>query len=189
MTQSQVYGGVSTPFKKSLLLEGDRRETFLQRCHWLRLFLLIGTFTTAIVPHPPLIALATVAGVTMPPSRAVKATIALWISSEVLGYSLQGYPLTPLNLMWSAAIGLGMVLALSVASYRPAWSRASQWRQWLWTAIAFGTSFGLFHGLIMLFWSGLGGHGYTWPVLAHLLGQETVWLIACLVFYKRLRTL
>ena len=182
MTSSQPCAVPVLPDSQSPFLPwSDRWNNVAQSYHWSLVFLAIGAFSTAIFPHPPLIALTTVAGITLPSGKVVRAAIALWFGSQILGYSLRGYPPTALSLAWALVIGVAILLMVAVASYCPAFSRQSRWGQGLWRAIAFGCSFLLLHGLVMLFWGLLGGHGYTAAVFGQLFGQEMCWMIALMM--------
>ena len=188
MTSSQPCAVPTSPDSQSLFLPwSDRWNNVAQSYHWSLVFLVIGAFSTAIFPHPPLVALTTVAGITLPSGKAVRAALALWIGSQILGQSLRGYPPTAGSLAWALVIGVAVLLMVAFASYRPAFSRQSRWGQGLWGAIAFGCSFLLFHGLIMLFWSLLGGHGYTAAAFGQLLSQEICWMVALMVCHSLFR--
>ena len=54
----------------------------------------VGTLATACMT--PFVALAVMADSTMPPGRALLTVVAVWLTNQVLGFTIEHYPLTPL---------------------------------------------------------------------------------------------
>lgn len=154
---------------------------------WLIGLIAIGSFSSALYAHPPLVALGTVAGSTLPPRKAVSAAIAVWLANQILGYGLRGYPQTIGAVLWGLLMGLAIVAMTILAAWRPAFSRQSDSGHLIWTAIALAVNFLLFEGLIALFWTLLGGHGFTLTVLSWLLSQEAAWAIGLTAAYFLIR--
>lgn len=51
---------------------------------WFIGLIAIGSFSSALYAHPPLVALGTVAGSTLPPRKAIGAAIAIWLANQIL---------------------------------------------------------------------------------------------------------
>jgi hypothetical protein len=158
-------------------------QSIANRWSWFVGLIAIGSFSSALYPHPPLVALGTVAGSTLPPRKATAAAIAIWLANQAWGYGLRGYPQTIGSVMWGLLMGFAMVAMTGLAAWRPAFSRQSDSGHLSWTAIALGMNFLLFQGLITLFWTLLGGHGFTLTILGWLLNKEAAWAIGLTAAY------
>ena len=71
--------------------------------------------STLIACAVPLVAIATLAAATMTRRSAFLTLLLCWGASQVLGFSLHGYPQTLFTVGWGVAIGLGGVVALIVS--------------------------------------------------------------------------
>jgi hypothetical protein len=63
----------------------------------------------------PFAALSTLAAVTMPRNQALAAVTLMWLSNQILGFALLGFPHTLQTLGWGLVLGLSAVTALLVA--------------------------------------------------------------------------
>lgn len=159
-------------------------QSTANRWSWFVGLIAFGSFSSALYPHPPLVALGTVAGSTLPPRKAIAAAIAIWLANQAWGYGLRGYPQTIGSVMWGLLMGFAMVAMTGLAMWRPAFSQQSDSGHLSWTAIALGMNFLLFEGLITLFWTLLGGHSFTLTILGWLLHKEAAWAIGLTVAYS-----
>ncbi len=71
--------------------------------------------STLIACAVPLVAVAILAAATMTRRSAFLTLLLCWGTSQVLGFSLHGYPQTLFTVGWGVAIGLGGALALIVS--------------------------------------------------------------------------
>jgi len=147
---------------------------------WLWNFLLIflGSASSVVYPHPPLVSFATIAGATLTPKKAAIAAMAIWLVNQVYGYSLRDYPRTSESIAWGLIIGLGTLLVTLLASIKPKFSREKIGGHFLWLGVSFVGGFILFEGLI--FFTGILpgiSHDLTPAILMRLLIKEGIWIV------------
>lgn len=149
---------------------------------WFYALAVIGSLVSVVTPHPPFLALAVVAAASLTPRRASLSLGAFWFVHLVSNYAFRGLHFTVTTLLWELilALSIGFVLkiTIAIASYAssndPVRGR-SVWDWWLVFTTALGLGFVVFEGLQVLFWVGLGGHGYTPAVMGYLLLQSSLW--------------
>jgi hypothetical protein len=90
---------------------------------WSFLLIAIGSASSVIYPHPPLVAFGAIAGTTLTPKRALGAATAIWLVNQVYGYGLRQYPQTTEALLWGLVMGLGTLLVTAMAAIRPTLSK------------------------------------------------------------------
>lgn len=151
---------------------------------WFGLLIAIGSLSSAIYPHPPLVALGAIAGTTLTPRRALLATSAVWLASQLYGFGLRGYPHTAEAFAWGFAMGLGTLLVAAIASLRPEISRTSFKGYCLWLGISATVGFAVFEGLIFsLGWLLTGTHVFTLAIVTQLFVKELLWTGLMLLAY------
>ncbi|AFY89213.1 hypothetical protein [Chroococcidiopsis thermalis] len=147
---------------------------------WLWNFLLIflGSASSVVYPHPPLVSFATIAGATLTCKKAAIATMAIWLVNQVYGYSLRDYPRTSESIAWGLIMGLGTLLVALLASLKPKFSREKIGGHFLWLGVSFVGGFILFEGLILLtgIFPGIS-HNLTPAILMRLLIKESIWIV------------
>ena len=138
--------------------------------------LIVGSATSVVAAHPPLVALAAMGGLMLQRHRAIAAIFLIWLVNQGIGFGLRGYPLTPTAFDWGLLMGLGALAVVVFASWRPTLGRTPWLGHWLWMAIAVLVGFGLYQGLILLAFPILAnGHLMDWPVVGQLLQKELLW--------------
>lgn len=136
----------------------------------------LGTASNVLYAHTPLVALATMSGVTLPRRRAIAVALLLWLVNQSMGFGLRGYPLTATALTWGTLMGLGTLLVVAFASWRPILARTTWLGHWLWLAIALLVGFGLYQGLILLAYPVMAdGHWMDGAVVVKLFVKQFVW--------------
>jgi hypothetical protein len=161
-----------------------RWNRLANRHFWTFLLMAIGSLSSVIYPHPPLVAFGVIAGSTLPPKRALSIVATIWLINQLYGYGLRQYPQTAESLSWGLVMGLGTLLVTALAAIRPPFSKLTCRGHWLWVAIALVTGFLLLQSLILsLGFLLTGSHVLTWAILGHLLIKEVVWTIALTAFY------
>jgi hypothetical protein len=154
----------------------DRRWTFL--------LVAIGSFSSVIYPHPPLVAFAATAGTTLTPKRALSAATGIWLVNQIYGYGLRQYPQTSEAFLWGLVMGLGTVLVAVMAAIRPTFSKMTRKGHWGWMAIAVVAGFLLFESLVLsLGFLLTGNHVLTWAIFGHLLFKELICALALTLLY------
>lgn len=146
---------------------------------WLLTLLAIGALSSAIYPHPPLVAFGAVSGATLKPKQAILTAIAIWFASQIYGFSLRQYPQNAEAFAWSVVMAGGVLLVTLFASVRPAFSKSAAKAHCLWLAIALIAGFFLYEGLISALGFLLtGSHVLTGEIFAGLFLKEGIWTIA-----------
>ncbi|NJL54024.1 hypothetical protein HC928_01890 [bacterium] len=151
---------------------------------WMFLLIGIGSFSSVIYPHPPLVAFGAIAGSTLSPKRAFLIALSIWFMNQLYGYGLRSYPQTAESFLWGLVMGLGMLLVTALAALRPPFSRTTWKGHGSWMAIAVLTGFLLFESLVLsLGFLLTGSHVLTWAILGHLLFKELIWAFALTLGY------
>ena len=138
--------------------------------------LTVGTASNSIYAHTPLVAFAGMAGTILTRRRAIAVALLIWLVNQVIGFALRSYPLTAVAFAWGALMGIGTLLTVIVASWRPAWSHTTWAGHFLWMAIAVIGGFALYQGTILLAFPLLAdGHQMGWGIVGKLFLKQLVW--------------
>ena len=85
---------------------------------WLALLVVaISAFSFVAACATPFAAFAAMAALTLSRGDAFRITVALWLSDQIVGYAIHGYPRTPESFAWGAAIGTAALLATWTARW------------------------------------------------------------------------
>ncbi|MDY7015137.1 MAG: hypothetical protein SVX43_16385, partial [Cyanobacteriota bacterium] len=138
-----------------------------------------GTASNIIYAHAPLVAFAAMAGATLTRQRAIAVALLVWLVNQALGFGLRGYPLTSVALIWGALMGIGTLMVVAFASWRPEFSQSYPTGHFLWMAIAILGGFALYQGLILLAFPLLAdGHHMGWDIVGKLFLKQFIWASA-----------
>lgn len=141
--------------------------------------LAVGSASNIVYAHTPLVAFAAMGGVILPRRRALLVVLLIWLVNQGVGFGLRDYPLTAAAFTWGALMGLGALLVVAVASWRPQFSQLTWAGHFLWMAIAVLAGFVLYQGLILLAFPWLsGGHAMGWDIVAKLFLKQLSWAAA-----------
>lgn len=155
----------------------DRAWRSLARSRLLPCALLtIATASNIVYAHPPLVAFAAMSGVTLARRRAIAVAMLIWAINQGIGFGLRGYPLTTVAFTWGILMGLGTLLVVTLASWRPPFSQSTWAGHFLWMAIAVLGGFVLYQSSILLVFPLLtSGHYMGWDIVARLFRKQLVW--------------
>ena len=143
---------------------------------WPFAMLAIGTASNLVYAHTPLVAFAAMAGMTLPRRKAIAIALMIWFVNQVIGFTLRGYPQTSVAFTWGVLMGIGTLLTVAWASWRPAFSQYQWVGHLLWMAIALLGGFILYQGLIVLASPVLAdGHWMGWNVVVRLFIKQLMW--------------
>ncbi|MEM9119428.1 MAG: hypothetical protein AAGD09_16345 [Cyanobacteria bacterium P01_F01_bin.56] len=144
---------------------------------WSPLALLtLGTASNVMYAHMPLVAFAVISGLALPRRRAIAVAMLIWVINQAAGFGLRGYPFTMTALTWGALMGLGTLLVVTFASWRPGFAQTTWSGHGLWLAIALLVGFGLYQGLILLVHPLMAdGHWMDWAIVVKLFGKQALW--------------
>lgn len=123
----------------------------------------------------PLVGIGVLAGTTLPRRRALTVLLTMWFVNQLLGFTVRGYPYTVSTFAWGGVMLLGAILAVLLASRRPAFHHTPL-RHGLWLTLSLLLGFCLYELVIWLGGLALGGvHGFTLSVLAEILLGNALW--------------
>lgn len=135
-----------------------------------------GIASNGIHAHVPLAAFAATGGVMLPRRRAITTVLLIWLANQLIGFGWRGYPQSATAFTWGAVMGLGTLLAVLLASWRPRFSRCSWRGHAIWQTLAVIAGLVLFEGAILLAYPLLGdGHAMGWATLLAIVRKELLW--------------
>jgi hypothetical protein len=137
--------------------------------------LAIGSASSLIYPHAPLVSFATLAGITR--RQAVVSALLIWFVNQVYGFTVRQYPLSVIALLWSVTMGLGTVVVTLIASMQPRFSRRSWAGQSVWLGLALSLGFAAYQSSILLVNQWVGMHGLTANVFLRIFERDVIWAI------------
>ena len=144
---------------------------------WLPLtFLALGTASNVMYAHTPLVAFAVMSGLVLNRRRAIAVAMSLWVLNQAIGFGLRGYPLTTTAFTWGALMGVGTLMVVTFASWRPGFAQTTWAGHGLWLALSLLVGFGLYQGLILLAYPFMAdGHWMDWAIVVKLFGKQALW--------------
>ena len=144
----------------------------------------VGMFSSVVYPHAPLVAFGVTAGCTLQTQFALQVAGAVWLTNQLYGFILRGYPLTLESFTWGAAMGLGTALVTVFALLMTHIRLALLRHRGVKVVISTLAGFVVFEGVILSFgWWLTGAHVFTWNVLGRLLIKEGVWALGLILAY------
>lgn len=90
---------------------------------WQYCLIAIGSASSLISPHAPLVSFATLAGVTLSRRQAVVSVLLIWLFNQFWGFTIRQYPLSLSALVWGLSIGLAAVAVALIAATQPKFSQ------------------------------------------------------------------
>jgi len=102
---------------------------------WRSCLIAIGSASSIIYPHAPLVSFAAVAGTTLSRQQALVVAVLIWLANQLYGYIIRHYSLAIVSLLWGLTMGLGAVVVVLIASIQPKFSRRSWKGQGIWLGL------------------------------------------------------
>ena len=138
--------------------------------------LFLGTTANVVYAHTPLVAFAAMSGGMLRRRRAIAVALLIWLINQSIGFGLRGYPLSATAFTWGALMGLGTLIVVVFASWRPAFARTTWVGHLLWLVLAVLVGFGFYQGLILLAYPVMAdGHWMDWAIVVRLFVKQLVW--------------
>ncbi len=146
---------------------------------WWQLSLIaIGSASSVIYPHPPLVGFAAVAGNTLIRKKALISAAIIWFTNQLYGFTIRQYPLTLESLTWGLVMGAGMLTVTWLVTLRPKFSRYN-WRGYLtWLAVSVVGGYAIYQGSIVLIAQFMDGHGLSGLILGRIFVRDVIWTVA-----------
>lgn len=174
------------PSKSALKLKPSRIGLWqttaeaIAKSNWWQMFLIaVGSASSIIYPHVPLVGFAAVAGNTLTRKKALITVTGIWFANQLYGFTIRQYPITLESLTWGLVIGLGMLtVTWLVTALRPQLSRCNLQGYSLWLAISLIGGYAIYQGSIVLVVQWMGGHGFSSTILGKIFLRDVIWAIA-----------
>lgn len=144
---------------------------------WSLLFIGIGIVFSIVDSHPPLVGLATVAGTTLLPKRAIGLMILVWLVNAIQICRNPNHPILTVSLIWTLITGLGIVLTTGLAAIKPTLMQKSPLERLLWVSLVSLLGLIIVEVLHTAFWNTLGGYGLTFEVFVWMFSKELLWTV------------
>lgn len=147
---------------------------------WQFLLIAIGSTSSIIYPHVPLVGFAAISGVTLNRKQAIISSTIIWLVNQFSGFTLRQYPQTLESFTWGVVMGLGTLLVTIIATIKPKFIGEKIWRYYLWLTASLVIGYVLFEGIILLTATLIvgDGHGLTVGILGKIFVKNIVWAIA-----------
>lgn len=150
---------------------------------WQYCLLAVGSASSLIYPHAPLVSFATLAGITLSRRQAIASTLLIWLVNQFYGFTIRHYPISAIAFLWGISMGLGAIAVALIASMRPKFGNRSWLGQSLWLGIAFGLGFVVYQSGTLLVNQWVQMHGLTADVFLRMVMRDGIWAIALFTFY------
>lgn len=148
--------------------------------------LAIGSASSFIYPHVPLVSFAVLAGITLNRKRAIISVLLIWFVNQLYGFTIRHYPLSAIALLWGVSMGLGTMAVALIASMPQPFSRRSWAGQGLWLGISLLLGFATYQSGTLLVNQWVGMHGLTADVFLRMFVRDGIWAIALFALYTLL---
>lgn len=150
------------------------------KSNWWRLCLIaVGSASSIIYPHVPLVGFAAVAGNTLTRNKALITVASIWFANQLYGFTIRQYPRTLESLIWGLVMGSGVLLVTwLVAALRTQFSRCNLQGYLLWLAISLIGGYAIYQGSIVLVAQWMGGHGFSSTILWKIFLRDVIWAMA-----------
>ena len=150
----------------------------IAKSHWWYLCLIIvGSLSSIIYPHVPLVGLAAVAGNTLTRNKALISAMSIWFANQLYGFTIRQYPRTLESLIWGLVMGLGILLVTWLITLPTKFSRHSFQGYLLWLAISVIGGYAMYQGSIVLINQLMGGHGFSSTILWQIFLKDVAWAV------------
>lgn len=144
---------------------------------WQLSLIAIGSASSIIYAHVPLVGFAAVAGNTLTPKKAFITVTSIWFANQLYGFTIRQYPRTLESLTWGLVMGLGTLLVTWLITLQPKFSRRSFRGYLLWLAIAVVGGYAIYQGSIVLIAQLMGGHGLSFTILWQIFLKDAGWAV------------
>lgn len=147
--------------------------------NWWQMFLIVvGSASSIVYPHVPLVGFAAVAGNTLTRKKALVSITSIWFANQLYGFIIRQYPRTLESLVWGLVMGLGMLMVTWLVTLQPKFSRNNWQGYLLWLAISVVGGYAIYQGSIVLIAQLMGGHGLSSAILWGIFVKDVAWAVA-----------
>ncbi len=150
---------------------------------WRYCLIALGSATSLIYSHAPLVSFATLAGITLNRRQAIVSVALIWFVNQFYGFTIRHYPLSAIAFLWCMTMGLGAIVVTLIASMLPKFSDRSWARQSVWLGIALLLGSAVYQSGTLLVNQWVGIHGLIADVLLRIFVRDGIWAIALFTLY------
>ena len=151
----------------------------MSNSNWWQLSLIaVGSASSIIYPHVPLVGFAAVAGNTLTRQKALISAISIWFANQLYGFTIRQYPQTVESFTWGLVMGLGTLLVTWLVTLRPKFSRYSFWGYLTWLVVSFVGAYAIYQGSIVLIAQLMNAHGFSSTILWGIFVKNVIWAAA-----------
>ena len=169
---------VSMPTLSQLNLWQTAGEMVSNSNKWQLSLIAIGSASSIIYPHVPLVGFAAVAGNTLTRKKALITVTSIWFANQLYGFTIRQDPRTLESFTWGLVMGLGIFAVTWLVTLQPKFSRRSFRGYLLWLAIAVVGGYAIYQGSIVLIAQLMGGHGFSSAILWGIFIKNAIWVAA-----------
>lgn len=145
---------------------------------WQFCLIVVGSISSIVYAHPPLVGIAAVAGNTLTRPRALTSITSIWLANQVYGLTIRRYPLSLESLTWGLVMGSSIFLVTWLLTLQPKFSRNNFQGYLIWLTIGVLGGYILYQGSIVLIAQLIWGHGLSLTILWSIFWKDIVWAIA-----------
>ncbi|MDJ0596738.1 MAG: hypothetical protein QNJ72_43385 [Pleurocapsa sp. MO_226.B13] len=151
----------------------------ISKSNWWQIFLItIGSASSIIYAHVPLVGFAAVAGNTLTRKKALISAMSIWFANQLYGFTIRQYPRTLESFTWGLVMGLGTLLVTWLVTLRPKFSRYNVWGYLTWLIASLVGGYAIYQGSIVLIAQLTSGHGLTAVILWRIFVKNAIWATA-----------
>ncbi|MEM7593828.1 MAG: hypothetical protein AAF383_20345 [Cyanobacteria bacterium P01_A01_bin.83] len=151
----------------------------ISKSNWWQIFLItVGSTSSIIYPHVPLVSFAAVAGNTLTRKKALITAMSIWVANQLYGFTIRAYPQTSESFTWGLVMGLGTLLVTWLVTLRPKFSRYSFWGYLTWLVVSLVGGYAIYQGSIVLIAQLMSGHGFSSTILWGIFVKNAIWVTA-----------
>lgn len=145
---------------------------------WQYCLIAIGSASSLVYSHAPLVSFATLAGITLNYRQAIASALLIWLVNQFYGFTVRHYPLSEIAFLWGISMGIGTIVVTLIASVQPEFSRRSWLGQSAWVGIALVLGFAVYESSTLLVNQWVGMHGLTADVFLRMFVRDGIWALS-----------
>lgn len=142
---------------------------------WPFLLIVIGSFSSAIYPHVPLVGFAVIAGNTLPCKRAIATAGTIWLANQLYGFTLRQYPQTAESFTWGLVMGIGTLMVTYLVTLLPRWIPINFRGYLLRLTLGLVGGYAFYEGAVIAIAHLMGGHEFTAEILWRIFVKNAIW--------------
>lgn len=144
---------------------------------WQLCLIVLGSVSSIIYPHPPLISFAAIAGSTLTRQKALTSVISIWFANQFYGFVIRHYPRTIESLTWGVVMGISILFVTWLITLQPKFSRYNFQGYLICLVVSVLGGYVIYQGSIVLIAQLMDGHKLSATILWGIFWKDVVWTI------------